>query len=155
MAGIEDLIRQRIQEQLDARDKQRRGVYDELGAIKGILGGGSQQQPQSASVYGNMQGGMASPPPAVPGGQGQEISPEDYDYYVDIERRNVADPNNPEETIGWDKKVKRYAQRRTVQEVKEPTIGDLTTDGMKSRDSKGRFTKRMNEDQPDLFSGDY
>lgn len=34
------------------------------------------------------------------------------EYYVDIERRNVADPENPEKSLGWDKRVRRYAKKK-------------------------------------------
>jgi len=168
VAGIEDIIRQRIQEQLDARDQQRRGTFEELGAIKNILGGqGGGYQP-GPSVYGQMaqqpqqptqQPGMAAPP-----GGGQQISPEDYQYYVDIEKRDVyGEPEIDPETgmpmkqkpLGWDKSVKRYAKRAKTEEAREPSMGDLSSDSMRERDARGRFSRKMQQgnSMEDFFGG--
>jgi len=45
------------------------------------------------------------------------MTPEDWDYLVDIERRDVMSPEG--EKIGWDKKVHRYASPKG----KEPPKG--------------------------------
>jgi hypothetical protein len=82
------------------------------------------------------------------------MSPEEYEYYVDIEKRDVfGDPEIDPETgqpmkakpIGWDKAVKRYAKRARTEEAREPTLGDLSSDSMRKRDSRGRFSRKMQE----------
>jgi hypothetical protein len=161
MADVENLIRQRIQEELDRRNQIRRGAFDELGAIKGILGGGQQQPAAVNNVYGGMQSPMAAPPPSMGGMAQQEIKPEDYEYLVDIEKRDVyGEPEIDPETgmpmkqkpLGWDKSVKRYAKPRPKPDAtnyRDPTMGDLSGDGMKEfdrrRDKRGRFTSEMTQ----------
>jgi hypothetical protein len=157
MPELRDLVAQRVQEEMDRRDKIRRGTFDELGAIKGILGG------PSGSVYSNMQGGASAPPSmsTMAQGGGGEMSPEEYEYLVEIQKRDVygqpeIDPETgqpmKQKPIGWDKSVSRIAKRRPRPEAvqKEPNISDLTSDGMKksdrARNSKGQFSAQMSGD---------
>lgn len=50
-----------------------------------------------------------------PGKQAQAaqmgMSPEELDYFVNIEKRDVMNPDG--ETVGWDKNVHRYTQSKT------------------------------------------
>lgn len=99
---------------------------------------GTRQRQPDPSVYGQMIGGQSAPPDMA-GMAAQAINPEDYDYMVNIERRDIFDPEDPEKVIGWDKNVIRWAQRRD----REPTLGDLSDESMRKRDRKrdksGRF----------------
>lgn len=164
MQNIEQLIAQRVQEAIDRQNQQRRGVFDELGAIKGILGGGAPQQP--VNVFSGMQSPMAAPPTSVAAMRQQEITPEDYEYLVDIEKRDVyGEPEidqetglpKPQKPIGWDKEVRRYARKMKspdATDYREPKLGDLSGESMrnfdKRRDKRGRFMSESME-QGTLF----
>jgi hypothetical protein len=163
MQNIDQLIAQRVQEALDRQNQQRRGVYDELGAIKGILGAGGQQP---VNVFSGMQSPMAAPPSSVAAMGQPEIKPEDYEYLVDIEKRDVygqqeIDPETglpkPQKPIGWDKGVRRYARKAKAPDptdFREPKLGDLSGESMrnfdKRRDKRGRFMSESME-QGTLF----
>ncbi|HBR25982.1 MAG TPA: hypothetical protein DD732_02910 [Rhizobiales bacterium] len=86
----------------------RKRLLDELRAKHG---GGNQQ-------HVNVYGGGGHDGGGVSGGMGGEaISPEDRDYFVNIERRDAVDPSTGEKN-GWDKKVHRFT---TAKDEKKKT----------------------------------
>ena len=135
MPSLDELIRERVREEMESRQNMRSSTLSEMQAIKNLLGGGGPMRSAGAdySVYDRMGGGMEAPPGGGEATMGGGISPEDYNYFVDIQRRAVMDPQTQEE-IGWDKKVHRWADPRN----KAPSIGDLTDESMKSKEQKRR-----------------
>lgn len=66
---------------------------------------------REAQIINNIYGGGGSSEPAPRGNlQEQMFDPKDYNYWVDIQRADVFDPEG--QKIGWKKKVKRYADPR-------------------------------------------
>lgn len=88
----------------------RKRLLDELRAKH--AGGG--QQNQHVNVYG---GGGGNPGGMVGGMHDEAIAPEDRDYFVNIDRRDVHHPETGEK-IGWDKKVHRFT---TAKDEKKKT----------------------------------
>jgi hypothetical protein len=81
---IEQAIRARILEEIKA-DRQAQ-------IINNVYGGGAQS-PQSGGS--SVREAMA------------QFDPKDYNYFVDITREDVLNPEG--EKMGWKKRVKRYA----------------------------------------------
>ncbi|NIP32663.1 MAG: hypothetical protein GWN00_23650 [Aliifodinibius sp.] len=115
------LIQERIKDALSDRQSQRQSVLSELAQMRQIF------QPQ-AGVFQAMGGSVPNSPavsetPVAPEGG---MTPEDYEYFVEIQKRNVLDPET-QEKVGWNKSVRRF---------RKPTIEDLTDEGLKSEDRK-------------------
>lgn len=165
---LEELIRQRVAEEFQRRSGMRQGVLDEVAQLKSILGGGMGPQGgvYQTQNFGGFGGGQPPTPPMEMGGEmpppsggvpnvaagmgagpGGQIDPEDYDYHVEIQRRDVyGDPTEDPQTgemvrgpkLGWDKSVHRWADPRH----KAPTLGDLTDDGMRRSESEKRKERK-------------
>lgn len=85
-------IRQRILDEINRKEQQAQ-------IINQIYGGKGGESPQGQA--GGVMGAL---------GNASGMSPEDYNYYVDISRQDVFDPQDPSRRIGWDKKVHRYKE---------------------------------------------
>lgn len=82
--------------------------------LLGELGGGQPSAAQHVinNVYGG--GGLMDRLGAVPPGGGEAGgggADDPYDYFVDINRRNVTDPESGD-VVGWDKNVHRYRHEK-------------------------------------------
>ena len=147
MPSLEELILQRLTEATRAGMPYVQGQQQPQG-------GGAIPQPQTVSD--TMGRTMAAPPSTVSDMAAQNISPEDYNYYVEIQRRNVQ--NQEGQDIGWDKNVRRWAEMR---KKKTPSIEDLSSGGMsredkqRARDATGRFvtekSRKLQNPNPTLF----
>lgn len=158
---IDNLIRQRIAEAMNDRQQTRGNTISELSQLKHILGSGgggggysASSNPSSGSVMQQQGAGMTDPsqmPQTMGQGVGPSVAPEDYNYFVDINRRDVFEPDESGELqkVGWDKAVHRWADPRN----KEPRLGDLTDDGMKAKDKK-KSRKVMQSLFDDFQQGD-
>jgi hypothetical protein len=148
MQSLEELIMQRLAE------ATKRG----MGSWQAPGGAGGQSpipQPQTVS---DAMGGGAAPPTTMADMAAQEISPEDYNYFVEIQRRDVFGDEG--EKQGWDKNVRRWAE---IRKKAEPSLEDLHSSpsegGMKrddqerARDSFGRFVSRKRKLQTDEPAG--
>jgi len=62
--------------------------------------------PQGGGLVDRLYQGQMDP-------QGEGQGGEDpYEYYVDIDRTNKYDPEDPSRTIGWEKNVRRYREKK-------------------------------------------
>lgn len=86
---LQDAIRKRILEEI-ASKQQSQIVQNIYGPGGGNGSGGSR----------SVQEGMIDP----------RFNPKDYNYWVDITREDVTDPEG--EKVGWKKRVKRFAEPR-------------------------------------------
>ena len=155
MQSLEELIMQRLAE----ATRRGMGSWQAPGGQGGAMGQGGPI-PQPTTVSDRMGGGIA-PPSTVADMAAQEISPEDYNYFVEIQRRDALDPET-QEKVGWDKNVRRWAELRSK---KEPSLEDLhagpSGGGMKredkerARDAFGRFvsskSRRQQSDDDGIF----
>lgn len=142
MNDVDELIRQRIQEALSRRSPLSGDRMQEIKMLRDMA------RPHSeASVFAQQRAGInpeAMRAPAAGGG----ISPEDYSYFVDISRRDVRDQEG--NRVGWDKAVHRWADPRN----KAPRLGDLSDEGMRTRDKK-KSRDAMSQPTMDEFFGGY
>ena len=111
----EDDIKQMIQERIkQALGQQQQSAGTPLGSLVFQPGAGVFQQ----------MGGGVMPADAMQAAPAEEsMTPEDYEYFVEIAKRDVLDPEG--ESIGWNKTVHRY---------RKPSLSDLTDEGLKEQD---------------------
>lgn len=87
-------IRQRILDQIEARQQM-------APIINNVYGSGPSGGMQGVADLMNKPGDQP---------EAEEVGPDPYEYRVDIQRRNVYDPDDPEKMIGWNKSVNRYRE---------------------------------------------
>ena len=94
--GDEDLIRairRRLLAEIEKQDSGMDRIVNNVYGGPGMAG----KEPSGGGVFDQLQG--------------QDGGDDPFQYYVDIARRNVTDPENPDKVIGWDKSVKRYKKK--------------------------------------------
>lgn len=87
-------IRQRIMDQIASREQM-------APIINNVYGAGPSARSQGVSDM------MSASGQDTPSSKGDK---DPYEYMVDIQRRNIYDPEDPEKVVGWDKNVRRYRQ---------------------------------------------
>lgn len=72
----------------------------------------SQQSisPITNNIYGTGPSGRQGVSENMAQPQQESGGGDPYEYMVDINRRDIFDPEDPERKIGWDKNVRRYRQ---------------------------------------------
>lgn len=125
MAELEDLIRERIKQELGMRDQSRSNVLNELAQMRQIFG-----QPSQPGVFQAMGGGIQQDQSPME----NEMTPEDYEYFVEIQKRDLL--NEEGKAIGWDKSVRRF---------RTPTAADLTDEGFESEDKKKKKNRTIGD----------
>lgn len=92
----------------------RRRLLEEIQAG----GAGSSEAAQIINnVYGSAPVGSNGIVEGMSGGGGGQPGGDDFEYMVDISRRDQFDPEDPTRKIGWDKSVHRHRKKKVQDQL--------------------------------------